>query len=64
MDPVAVEQPLLYLGETVGFWVQTAVILLGAGAAVVTIIINGRLSRQSISTMKSYPNKGQQLTFC
>lgn len=49
MDPVAVEQPLLYLGETVGFWVQTAVILLGAGAAVVTIIINGRLSRQSIS---------------
>ncbi|MCV4285107.1 DUF4760 domain-containing protein [Pseudomonas capsici] len=48
MDPVALEQPLKVLGETIGFWVQTAVILLGAGAAVVTIIINGRLSRQTI----------------
>ncbi|NMZ98108.1 DUF4760 domain-containing protein [Pseudomonas lundensis] len=49
MDPVAIEQPLKILGETIGFWVQTAVILLGAGAAVLTIVINGRLSRQSIA---------------
>ncbi|NWA00180.1 hypothetical protein [Pseudomonas gingeri] len=49
MDSVAIEQPLRILGETIGFWVQTAVILLGAGAAVLTIIINGRLSRQSIA---------------
>lgn len=36
------------LGESVGFWVQTAVILLGAGAAVLTIYVNGMLSRRSI----------------
>lgn len=44
----APQGPYLLLGETVGFWIQTAVILLGAGAAVLTIYVNGRLSRESI----------------
>lgn len=48
MDPVALEQQTTILGETIGFWVQTAVILLGAGAAVATIYINGKLSRSAI----------------
>jgi hypothetical protein len=48
MDPVAIEQQAKFLGETAGFWVQTAVILLGAGAAVATIYINGKLSRSAI----------------
>ena len=38
----------MILGESIGFWIQTAVILLGAVAAVVTIYVNGLLSRRSI----------------
>lgn len=46
MDAAPTEQ-FLILGESIGFWIQTAVVLLGAGAAVFTIYINGRLSRES-----------------
>ncbi|WP_425915976.1 DUF4760 domain-containing protein [Pseudomonas sp. GWSMS-1] len=46
---VAEQGAYLILGETIGFWIQTAVILLGAGAAVLTIWFNGRLSRESIN---------------
>lgn len=48
MEPAGQGVPL-YLGESAGFWVQTAVILLGAVAAVLTIYVNGRLSRGSIN---------------
>lgn len=44
----ATPQAYTLLGETIGFWVQTAVILLGAGAAVLTIWVNGRSTRQVI----------------
>lgn len=49
MDAAGPIQPAAFLGESVGFWIQTAVILLGAGAAVFTIYINGKLSRASIA---------------
>lgn len=45
----ATPQQQLFLGESLGFWIQTAVILLGAGAAVLTIYVNGMLSRRSIN---------------
>ncbi len=48
MEACAAQEGLIILGETIGFWVQTAVILLGAGAAVSTIVVSGILSRQSI----------------
>lgn len=48
MDAAPTQQFLLF-GETIGFWIQTAVILIGAGAAVFTIYVNGKLSRQSIN---------------
>lgn len=43
----ATPQGQLLLGETIGFWIQTAVILLGAVAAVLTILFNGRTSRSA-----------------
>ncbi|MEK2607733.1 DUF4760 domain-containing protein [Pseudomonas shirazensis] len=49
MDAASTVQPMTFLGESIGFWIQTAVILLGAGAAVFTIYINGRLSRAAIT---------------
>lgn len=47
MDSPITPSELTYLGETIGFWIQTAVVLLGAGAAVFTIYKNGVLNRQS-----------------
>ena len=49
MEASTTQEGVKYLGETLGFWIQTAVILLGAVAAVVTIYVNGRLSREAIS---------------
>lgn len=48
MEPAA-SDATLFLGETAGFWVQTAVVLLGAVAAIVTIVVNGVLSRKTIA---------------
>ncbi|MBF8802197.1 DUF4760 domain-containing protein [Pseudomonas asiatica] len=48
MDPASAQPEFKFLGESLGFWVQTAVVLLGAGAAVFTIYINGKLSRAAI----------------
>lgn len=49
MDPASAQPEFKLLGESIGFWVQTAVVLLGAGAAVFTIYINGKLSRAAIN---------------
>ncbi|MNO23684.1 hypothetical protein D3C76_134900 [compost metagenome] len=49
MEATSAQEGAQYLGESIGFWIQTAVILLGAVAAVATIYTNGMLSRRSIS---------------
>lgn len=37
---------LYFLGETLGFWIQTGAFVLSAMAAVLVIYVNGRLARQ------------------
>ncbi|MHB9798448.1 DUF4760 domain-containing protein [Pseudomonas sp. MT3] len=49
MEASSAQEGAKYLGESIGFWIQTAVILLGAAAAVATIYANGVLSRRSIA---------------